>query len=575
MRKTLIAAAVVAAGAFVYYKLTAANDVAIPELDYVPADTMLFSGQFKPVDMADYLSSMGFGPQYYANPEFEQVLQELAGSADSSPEARFLVSLLRNYLDVLTPGQDFSAKSGFKAKMRTLIYMVGLSPVSRMEVADADAFFGMFDRAEQDSGFSHQQVNSADVSYRRYRFQKDDISIDLLVTVKEGWATLALTSDKLASANVSELLAVTKPAKSLNTENTLGRIAAKYNLSRDALGFVSFTELARTLTTTDGNRLARDLNGLFAAELEPVLAAWRTKDCQQDVGSIAANWPGVFFDSELDYSTPGRTHIVSDMLLASENKPVLTALSSLRGYLPPHLQHNDLSSMFHVGLGIDPVQLSAAVGKVWSNMTEPAYSCQPLAELQQNLKQSNPVAMLAMAGMANGVQGMSVTVNGLTLDAANMMPTEADALVTLSVANVRSFIEGLAVLTPALAGVQLPATGVEVDITDIVPDAAMFGVAAKLKLSDDHLLLYSGAKAKQQADAVANSKLAKNGLFSMGLDYAAFFNTLIKTMESSGAEVPENIRGLQDMNMKLALTVDITEQGILTNTKMELAAPAK
>lgn len=575
MRKTLIAAAVIAAGAFAYYQLSGTDSkTTIPELDYVPADTVLFSGQFKPVNVADYLKSMGFGPQYYANPEFDQALQELVDSADNAPQVKFLVALLRDYLAMLTPGQDFSAKSGFKNEMRNLMYMVGMSPVLRIEISDADAFFAMFDRAEQDSGFGHQPISDADVSYRRYRFEHEAIKVDLLVTVKDGWATLAVTSESLASANISQLLALAKPAKSFNSEQVLPKLAEKYQLSQDAIGFVSFTELAKSLTSTEGNRLAQDIHSVFAAELDAI-ADWRSVECQQDVAAITQNWPGIFFDGQLDYSSNSNTQISTNMLLASANNTVLGALSSLRGYLPPHMQSNASATLFHLGLGLDPVQLSSAVGKVWTEMTEPAYSCQPLADIQQQLKQSNPVAMLAMAGMANGVQGMSMTINSLTLDSSTMQPTAVDALVSVSVANARSFIGGLAALSPALADVELPQSGEEADLTQLIPQAAMLGVAAKVKLADDHVLVYSGTTAKQQADAVAASKLEKNGLFSMGLDYAAFFNTLAQAMESSGQPVPDNFKALQEMDMKLMMSVDITEQGIQTKTRMEVGSAAQ
>lgn len=575
MRKTLIAAAVIAAGAFAYYQLSGAGtEAAIPELDYVPADTVMFSGQFKPVNVTDYLKSIGFGPQYYANPEFDQVLQDLVDSADNAPQVKFLVALLRDYLAMLSSGQDFSAKSGFKNDMRNLMYMVGMSPVLRMEVSDTNAFLAIFDRAEQESGFSHQPVSNADVSYRRYRFEHEAVQLDLLVTVKDGWGTLAITSDSLASANISQLLAVAKPAKNFNSEQVLTKLADKYNLSQDAIGFISFTELAKGLTSADGNRLAQDIHTVFASELDAI-ADWRSAECQQDVGTITQNWPGVFFDGELDYSSSNVARISSNMLLASSNKTVLSALSSLRGYLPPHMQSNSNAAMFHFGLGLDPVQLSSAVGKVWSEMTEPAYNCQPLAELQQQLKQSNPVAMLAMAGMANGVQGMSVTINNLALDSATMQPTAVDALVSVSVANARTFISGLTALNPELADIELPQVGEEAELAQFVPQAAMFGVEAKLKLADDHVLVYSGSTAKQQADAVAASKLEKNGLFSMGLDYAAFFQTLAQAMESSGQPVPDDFKALQQMDMALTMSVDITEQGIQTKTHMEIGSTAQ
>ena len=575
MRKTLIAAAVIAAGAFAYYKFSGTGSTAaLPELDYVPADTVLFSGQFTPVNVTDYLNSMGFGPQYYTNPEFDQLLQQLVDEAENPAPLKFLASLFRNYLTMLASSQDFSAKTGFKNELRNLLYMVGASPVMRIEIADATAFYAMFDRAEQDSGFNHQAVSDANVSYRRYRFEQQNIKIDLLVTVKDGWATLAITSDRLNSATIEQLLAVAKPAKNFNSEKVLPKLVQKYQLNQDAIGFINFAELAKSVTTLDGNRLAQDVQTVFGAQLDTI-AQWRSDACQQDAAAITQNWPGLFFDGKLDYSNSQQTVIDSTVLLATENSKVLDALSSLRGYLPPHMQSNVSTGMFQLGLGLDPVQLSSAVGKVWTEMTEPAYSCQPLAELQQQLKQANPVAMLAMAGMANGVQGMSVTINDLTLDNATMQPTAVDALVTMSVANARTFIAGLAALNPALADIQLPQSGEEVALSQLVPQAGALGVDAKLKLSDDHVLVYSGEMAKQQADAVAGSKLEKNGLFSMGLDYAAFFTTLTKAMETSGQPVPENLKALQDMNMKLVMSVDINNQGIQTKTQMKLGKSAQ
>lgn len=572
MRKTLIAAAVLAAGAIVYYTTQGQSKTTLAELDYVPADTVVFSGQFEPVNMTDYLSSIGVGPQYYASPEIEQAFAEITEDAESPVEAKFAIALLRNYLDALKAGKDFSKLTGFNDKMRSLTYMAGLSPVIRFEVADEKAFFGLFDRAEQDSGFSHEALSVDGAAYRRYRFSADEVSIDLLVTVQRGWATLSVTSEKLTTASVAELLALTKPASSLGNSDLLQDYADKYQLSTDAIGYISFAELGKALTNADANRLARDVAAVFGDALQPLWSNWQNSACQQDVGSITANWPGVFFDSKLDYSQSSHTAISSKMLLASNNKSVLDALSSVRGYLPPHMLSNTPGAMFHFGLGFDPVQLSAAVGKVWSNFTEPTYNCEPLAQLQAEMKQANPMAMLAMAGMANGVQGISVTVNKVELDTATMMPSQLDALLTVSVANARGFIEGLSALAPAVAQIELPATGEEANLADILPQAAAVPVAAKLKLAEDHLLIYTGDTGTSQANAVAANALTKNGLLSVGMDYSAFFRIMATTMESSGQPVPESFQTLQDMNMKLAMTMDITSQGILTQSNMELSA---
>lgn len=570
MRKTLIAAAVIAAGAFAFYKISGSGKAGIPELDYVPADTAIFSGQFEPIDLPSYLSSLGFGPQYYANGELETALDEMIGGSEGV-QSKFVLALLKDYLDILASENEFTQKSGLKEKMRSLFYMVGLSPVSRMEVADENAFFSVFDRAEQQSGFTHELKKAGDVNYRVYHFNKDEVKIDLLVTVHGGWATVVLTSDVLNNSNVDLLLALAKPEKSLNSENTLAQISSKYNLRKDSIGFISFAELARSVLTTDGNRLAKDLDVLFGEELTMNLAEWRNETCQADVASITKNWPGIYFDGEFKYGQENKVNVFSNAIIATENTNVVDALSALRGYLPKHLLDNSHVSMFHFGIGTDVGQLSSSVGKIWTELTEPTYSCAPLAEIQQNLKYGNPVAMLAMTGMANGLQGASVTVNSVKLD-ETMMPAELDALLTVSATNARSFIEGLAMFYPPIAEVGLPAVGEEVDLATLSPEVGMFGVDAKLVLTNDHLLIYSGETAKKQADVVAKSALSKNGLLSFGLDYSTFFTALIQSMESSGQEIPEDLAALQNTNMKLSVTVDVEKQGILTKSSMELSS---
>ncbi len=65
MRKTLIAGVVIAAGALAYYQFggKSAGQVDMPGLDFVPADTVMFSVQAAPIDLTSYLSSLGMGPR--------------------------------------------------------------------------------------------------------------------------------------------------------------------------------------------------------------------------------------------------------------------------------------------------------------------------------------------------------------------------------------------------------------------------------------------------------------------------------------------------------------------------------
>jgi len=233
------------------------------------------------------------------------------------------------------------------------------------------------------------------------------------------------------------------------------------------------------------------------------------------------------------------------------------------------------SGLFSTAIGLDVAQLAPTLGKLWTGLTEPAYSCQPLAEMQAEMKQSNPLAAVAMAGMASGLQGLSVTINDAELDLSTSNLKSADALFTISAENARTFFEGLKAFYPPLASVALPAAGEELDLASIIPEVAVLGIQPKLALSDSHLLIYVGPTATTQSAAVAKETLAKNGLLSFGMDYGRFFKTMESAMKASGTEVPADFQQFSNSNMKMTLKMDVNPQGFVINSDMEMAVATK
>ena len=118
MRKSLIAAAVIAAGVFAWYKFGAPQSAGqLGALDYVPADTAVFSAQLEPVDLPSYLSSIGMGPQYYSTAALAQLDAQLQAAQSSSE--KFVLALGRQYFICTgnTP-TEISVKTGIKTQMR-------------------------------------------------------------------------------------------------------------------------------------------------------------------------------------------------------------------------------------------------------------------------------------------------------------------------------------------------------------------------------------------------------------------------------------------------------------------------
>ncbi|MFN3709136.1 MAG: hypothetical protein ACK4S8_01070 [Alishewanella aestuarii] len=569
MRKTLIAAAVVAAGAAGYYFLSKQDSQAFhAELAYVPADTVLFSGQFKALDMVSYLATVGITPDYLKGEDLQQGLAVLQQQAPAA--GQFALALFEGFINALGSPEQFERETGIANASRSLFYLVGAAPVIRLELANEQAFLSFLDNLGQRSGLSYQDASLNGHSFRRYRTDDAPEGFELLVSTERGWATIALHHHALSDSHRLQSLALEQPAKNLANSGKLENYVKQYQLKTDGLGFFSTEQLALALTTTDGNQLARDLQLTFNGEVPEALQSWQTPACRTDMQMLAQTWPGMVMDSELVTQANGQFHIRSKMLLPTSSKVALEGLQGLQGFIPAALNGKVHSSMFYLALGTEISQLTPSVSKIWAGMTDLAVSCEPLVAVQEQMKAQNPLMMLAMAGMAaNGLQGFSVTINGFSLDPATGQPNQADALVTVSADNPQTLAANAIAMAPMLAGIQLPAAGEEISVSEVFPPAAMLGLDLRLKASANHLMLYVGDKAKAQATQLASEKLTKNGIMAVGADYKQFFSALSDAAAMSGQPVPDELKRMMDSNMQLGFGFGIEQHGIVFNTELK------
>lgn len=570
MRKTLIAAAVIAAGAIGYYAINKSSTVTLSELDYVPADTVLFSGQFTALDLVSYLKSLGLSPAQLNHDEMQHAMATL--SAESSPALKFGIALFQDYMNILSTPDDFVKNTGIAAKTRSLTYLVGAAPVSRFEVADAAAFQAFFERAATESGVAFQTKQLANHSYQVYSLNELLDGLELLVSVDRGWGTVALHNSKLPEAHRAQALAQQKPAQHLGNSSKLADISKKYQLKQDGLGFFSTEQLGLAFTTAEGNQLAKDLQLVFTAGLPEQLQIWHTPACRADVAMLTKTWPGLVMDLDIKQQNAAGMAMSGKMLFPTESKIALEGLQSLQGFIPASLNGNLHSSMFYLALGTEISQLTPAISKMWAGMTDLSLSCEPLLAVQQQLKDQNPMSMLAMAGMAaSGLQGISVTINGFSLDMTTGQPKTADALITLSADNPQALLANVKAMVPPLATITLPSDGEESSVAEIFPSAVTMGLDARLKASGNHVLLYVGDKAKAQADTISKEKLSKNGLMSFGMDYKQFFTAMADMISMSGQPMPAEFESMMNTNLQFGMSFGIDQHGVVITTDMKMA----
>lgn len=570
MRKLLVAAAIIAGAVYGYIKLSGTESVTVDhqQLEFVPADTVFLSAQLEPVDFIAYLNAFGLTPEYYSEASQQQVA-ELAANTDD-PQLRFVLSLAKEYMRALAQPEQLEVITGIKPQVRSLSYMVGLSPVMRIELANEVAFWTLFDRAEEASGISHQAIPGADGGFRSYPFSFGEYSAELLVSVKDGWGNMALVLPTQGEQTRELVLLAAKPERSITSDNQLANIASDYKLNPNSIGFISFQQLMTGLTTTDGNRLANDIQLLASPDFVAAMEPWRSAECQQDLTSITTSWPGMYFDSKITSKAGQQTQVRGKMLLPTTNKETITTLSSMRGFVPSHVTEGNNDAVFSFALGLDMAEFAPALTKIWRGLTQPAYQCPQLAELQQKMQQANPMAMLAAGAMVHSVQGTSVTINNLTLDPATMQVAAVDAMLSVTAKNARSYLEGLKAMVPGMAEITLPADGEELPLNTVLPMLDAFGVTPILQVSDSHLVVYAGDKGTAQAKALTKQAIEKNGMLSFGMDYARFFGIMEQAMQASGQPVPAEFSSLTEMKMQVQANMDINDQGVVMHSQMAI-----
>ncbi|MCF1458118.1 MAG: hypothetical protein LPH21_11365 [Shewanella sp.] len=524
-------------------------------LEYVPADTAVFSGQLRPFPLRDYLVSMSANYQQAMNLSSEWV---------ETPQERFFVSLYGQYMTLMSNPDELLAGFGLANSVEGYFYTLGLIPVMKIQIKDADAFYRRLDQAEEESEWSHSLRQIGNLNVRVYSFDNLDGAMEMLVADRNGWLTVTLAFDGQTPLVVEQSLGIKPVDMNMTQTSLLQDIVRRHGMQVESISFINHQSLVAGLTQGTG-LMGRQLTKIFQLMQDDSLDVLRTKDCRQELTGIAGNWP---------MTVSGFTHMSinerhSDIevrtVVESNSTAIMSALESIRGHINPDASRFG-QSVFSLGLGLNTDNLAAALNKVWREMTQPEYQCPPLVELQYELARANPATLGMFTGMAQGVQGISVVVSGYDMDDAGQLKS-LDALVSLAVSNPADLFAMSAGFLPQLAGVQLPADGSGVDVTDVLglPPLGRVMLAAK----GDHLVLYTGKRSAELANELAVQKsLAANGMAVMTADYKQLLTPVFNMVEAMGEPVPPELQGMKNTDMKVKISMDVKPSGLEMDIRM-------
>lgn len=573
MKRILIAGVLItaaAAGGYLLTQDTVADEYTV--LNYIPENTSVFSGQLTPFPIKTYINSI---TDTYSVPP-DEIMKSLYGSDSYDPtnsKVNFFLNLTQSYQQNMQDADAFMATFGIAEEIQGYFYTLGIIPVFKMDVINPDAIWALLDKAEAESGFTHEQRQIKQRNYRAYKLSEeiDTEQLELLISQHNNILTVTFNSSLSEPLLLENALGITPVANALANSNLLNDIISKHGFTKDAISYINHQALVQAITAPDDSLLGQHIAKLMALQEQDHLHVYQQPQCKTELMSIANNWPRTVFGFNQFEINDDNTIFDMSMVVESNNQTILTALTQLTGFIPEYV--NDLNNtVLALGFGIDVGGLSPAISRIWNELQQPSYTCPPLQKMQSAIKQNNPVMLGVMTAMANGIKGISGAVIDYSLDESQteVAIKSLDAIISLSASDPRTLFNIISTFRPELADVTLPANGNIVELSSLLPLATLPGINPKLIMHKEHMVIFNGDKAEKIAIALGNKPITATGIYSLSIDYSKAFTPLVTAAELSGQEVPQELMDMKDYNLRLNTGLQINANGIEATSYMNL-----
>ncbi len=568
MKKILLAAAVVAAAGVYWVAQDKEHQGFSPILDYVPVDTVLFSGQFKPIPIKDYIDSL---PKSTSN--YEELAELLFPYAYDDSRSLFFSEFFKRYSQAVTDGQTFIDTFGLPQRVRGYFYTIGVIPVIKIDIDKSEALWAFMDSLEADTGFVHENRTLGEVSYRAYPLDGDDKTIqsDLVFSVHDKVLTITLASTIADDKTLETALGITPAEHPLSQSTMLQEIFDEYGFLESGISFINHQELVKGATTTDGNLFAKQITNYLNIVQED-FDKIRTETCRKELSSVAKNWPKTvvgYRQLEIDNK---KSNIEASVVIESKNQTILSALKQIQGFLPAYSQNSD--NVFAFGWGVNVDKFAPAMTKAWKEMLTPSFECAPLKEFQNSIEENNPAMLGMFTGFANGVKGISLSVSDYQFEDGSYSPTleKLDMIISVAAEEPVTIFNMAKSFVPMMGAIELPQDGTPIELNQFLPPNPYYDLDSfkiYMALKGKHLAIFTGEKSGKIANQLLKEKLVDNGMMTVSLDYKKLLEPVINTLENEGKPVPEELQSIKDYSMKVKLDFEVNDKGIVFNSGVQ------
>jgi hypothetical protein len=514
-----------------------------PLLGFVPGDTpYLFANlEATPAAVVDaYLAR--FQPSLdMAQAMLDDVSIEVSSDgSDDLREAALLGALLEEIDGKLNRAGLESL--GLSLESHKAFYGMGVFPVVRVALRDADALRAAIGRVEEKSGMDFPALQSGEVAY--WKIADANQQGGLYIAILADHLAVGLFPPAAEAEFLPEFLGQAEPPQRLNANEALALLNREKGFQDYGSGFVEFQKLVSELTQADSRtRLGLEASGqtplprfdpVCEAEIKGLVA--RAPRLVAGTTELSANAVGIKYQLEIEPTLAGElARLVSDVPLADDSSDYLVSMS----------------------LGIQLGRLREFLLDKASAWTAEPYQCPQLAGLNQAVQSGFAQLNRPMPPFVGNVNGFRMKLE--SLDFANPAPENARGMLVLEVEKPQMLVGMAQSFLPGMENLQLEPGSDPVEIPQELMTIAVEGMHISAAMSSDALAISMGQD--QQAglmDYLEAGGDNEGSFFSVSYDMAAQMELQRQMREQAmgagadgsgepeGAEMLEMLREVED-----------------------------
>jgi hypothetical protein len=360
-----------------------------PLLAYVPAETPYFWANrlaLTPEVSLELMRRGGFDPEV-AKGNFADVRRDMG---DEDGRAFALLEALIDEMGDLREAESY-ARLGLSPNPHYALYGVGLVPVARLQIVDAERFGAFIERL---LAILELEVQRSDTEAGKlWRLAVDQAQVRLLVSADQ--AVLSAARAEVSEESLRLLMGLERPTRSLADSGELIELEQRHGFTPHGSGRL---DLARLLAEI------RQPSNALGRELFPEVVLEGA--CREELEGVARRFPGLALGTrKLDLEGIEAALIVlTDAELAAD-------LATLPAPVPGMGRPQGLVSL---GFGIQLPRLTTLLGRWASALSSAPYRCDPISALNETaggMRQAaaNPALLMA----APAVSGLMLRLDRL------------------------------------------------------------------------------------------------------------------------------------------------------------------